>query len=64
MHFSIDIEFTKALSQFKQKIICRFIHDMQFQKIVSPLNFFFVNYNYFCTLLNKLKIMFSFVAFE
>jgi hypothetical protein len=31
MHFWIDSEFTKKLSQFKQKDICRFIHDMQFQ---------------------------------
>jgi hypothetical protein len=30
MHFLIDIEFTKILGQFKQNIICRFIHDMQF----------------------------------
>jgi hypothetical protein len=28
MHFRIDIEFTKNLGQFKQKQICRFIHDI------------------------------------
>jgi hypothetical protein len=28
MHFRIDIEFTKKLGQFKQKQICRFIHDI------------------------------------
>jgi len=33
MHFLIDIEFTKILSQFKQKEICRFIDDMPFQVI-------------------------------
>jgi hypothetical protein len=27
----IDTEFTKILSQFKQKEICKFIHDMQVQ---------------------------------
>jgi hypothetical protein len=31
MHFLIDIEFTKIIGQFKQKNICRIIHDMQFQ---------------------------------
>jgi hypothetical protein len=29
MHFEIDIEFTKSLSQFKQKPFCKFIHDMK-----------------------------------
>jgi hypothetical protein len=29
--FFIEIEFIKILSQFKQKEICRFFHDMQFQ---------------------------------
>jgi len=33
MHFGIDIEFTKILGEFKQKEICRFIHDMPFQVI-------------------------------
>jgi len=33
MHFWIDIEFLMILGQFKQKEICRFIHDMQFQII-------------------------------
>jgi hypothetical protein len=28
MRFWIDIEFTKILGQFKQKYICKFIHDM------------------------------------
>ncbi len=31
MHFEIDVEFTKILGQLKQKIKCKFIHDMQFQ---------------------------------
>jgi hypothetical protein len=31
MHLLIDIKFTKILVQFKQKDICKFIHDMQFQ---------------------------------
>jgi hypothetical protein len=61
MHFLIDIEFTKILCQFKQKDLCKFIHDMQFQKNNYPLNFIFVNYNYFCTLFNKLQ---DHVAFE
>jgi hypothetical protein len=42
MHFGIDIELTKILGQFKQKNICKFIHDMQFQ-------FFFFKFN-FCKL--------------
>jgi hypothetical protein len=33
MQFWIDIELIKTLSQFKQKKICKFIHDMQFQVI-------------------------------
>jgi hypothetical protein len=37
MHFLINIEFTKILSQFKQKDICKFIHDMQFQIIIFTL---------------------------
>jgi hypothetical protein len=40
MHFLIDIEFTKILGQFKQKTICRFIHDMQFQIFLNLLNLF------------------------
>jgi len=36
MHFWIDIGFTKILSQFKQKDICRFINDMQFQVEFFP----------------------------
>jgi hypothetical protein len=35
--FLNDIEFTKILGQFKQKEICKLIHDMQFQ--VSFLTF-------------------------
>jgi len=35
MNFLIDIEFAKILNQFKQKEICRFIHDMQFQVILK-----------------------------
>jgi hypothetical protein len=31
--FLMDIEFSKILGKFKQKNICRFIHDMQFQVI-------------------------------
>jgi hypothetical protein len=31
----VDIKFTKILGQFKQKDICRFIHDMQFQVFLS-----------------------------
>jgi hypothetical protein len=31
MHFLIEFKFAKILGQFKQKNICRFIHDMQFQ---------------------------------
>jgi hypothetical protein len=31
MHLKFDIEFTNILSQFKQKEICKFIHDIQFQ---------------------------------
>jgi hypothetical protein len=30
MHFLIDIEFKKILSEFKQKEFFRFIHHMQF----------------------------------
>jgi hypothetical protein len=45
MHFWIDIEVTKILGQFKQKNICKFIHDMQFQAFFNPLNLIFVNYN-------------------
>jgi hypothetical protein len=33
MHFWIGIEFRNILGQFKQKNICRFIHDMKFQII-------------------------------
>jgi len=37
MHFFINIEFTKILCQFKQKDICKLIHDMQFQIIIFTL---------------------------
>jgi len=32
MHSWIHIEFTKIVGQFKQKYICKFIHDMLFSK--------------------------------
>jgi hypothetical protein len=54
MHFWIDIKFTKILGQFKRKKIFRPIHDMQFQVIFYPLNF----YLFFNTLLNKLQDLF------
>jgi hypothetical protein len=38
MHFSIDIEFTKILIQFKQNKNFKFIHDMRFQVFFLYLN--------------------------
>jgi hypothetical protein len=38
MNFWIDIEVTKILGQLKQKDICTFIHDMQFQAFFDALN--------------------------
>jgi len=35
MHFWIDSEFTKMIGQFKQKDICKCIHDMQFQDFLK-----------------------------
>jgi hypothetical protein len=56
MHFWIDTKFTNILGQFKQKNICRFIYDMQFEIIFNPLSFFLVSYNtFFNTLLKKLQ---------
>jgi len=56
MHFWIDTKFTNILGQFKQKNICRFIYDMQFEIILNPLSFFFVIYNtFFNILLKKLE---------
>jgi hypothetical protein len=46
MHFWIDIEVTKILGQFKQKNICKLIHDMQFQACFNPL-MKILNYNFF-----------------
>jgi hypothetical protein len=40
MHFLIDIKFTKK-GQFKQKDICRFIHEIQFQVNFLPFKFNF-----------------------
>jgi len=51
MHFLIDNEFTKMTGQFKQKDICKFIHDMQFQDFLKLLYLNFCNYS-----LNRLLI--------
>jgi hypothetical protein len=42
MHFWIEIKFTKTLSQYKQKDICKFNDDMQFQVIFYLLNWIFI----------------------
>jgi Na+/H+ antiporter NhaB len=55
MHFWIDIEFTKILSQFKQQKICWFIHDMQFQVLKKPFKYIFYKLYIYDTLLNKLQ---------
>jgi hypothetical protein len=43
MRLKINIEFRKILSQFKQKDICRFIHDMQFEFFFTCFNLFILN---------------------
>jgi len=43
MHFWIDIKFTKTLSQFKQKDICKFIHGHAIaSQFFYPLNLIFL----------------------
>jgi hypothetical protein len=44
MHLRIDIEFIKILGQFKQKQICRFIHDMQFQVFKKKFKLIFFSF--------------------
>jgi len=61
MHFWIDIKFTKTLSQFKQKDICKFIHGHAIaSQFFYPLNLIFLIFliiNYWISF----KIMFSYV---
>jgi hypothetical protein len=63
MHFKIDIEFTKILIQFKQKEICRFIHDMQFQVFFNRFLKKIVNCNYFVNTI-LIKIFFYFFYYK